>query len=388
MGIICGGCLSQKRDYYEVLGVDRKASESDLKKAFRSKARKFHPDKNPEDPDAEARFKEVQEAYAILSNPDERRKYDMFGHDRPGGSPWGSGGFQGVNISIDDLFGGGFDSIFSSLFGGGGRQRSSRGADLLIRHDITFQDAFNGVDDELDIEVLTHCTGCDGTGSETPEGIRICPTCDGRGRITRIERIGPFQQQVTQDCGACGGDGKIIQNPCKSCSGEGRANQTKKVKFSVPAGIDSGTRLRLSGHGESPRHQNGSPGNLYIEIMVEDHEWFERDGSDLLMALPVTYIDLLLGANIEFPHIDGSPLKVNIKPGSKPGETITILNRGLPFPRGKRGRGAVMVLLKLSMPEKVSRSTKKRLQDLREELGSKKSITENIIEEARNRRRS
>ena len=152
--------------------------------------------------------------------------------------------------------------------------------------------------------------------------------------------------------------------------------------------IDSGTRLRLSGHGESPRHQNGSPGNLYIEIMVEDHEWFERDGSDLLMALPVSYLDLLLGANIEFPHIDGSPLKVNIKPGSKPGETITILNRGLPFPRGKRGRGAVMVLLKLSMPEKVSRTTKKRLQDLREELGSKKSITENIIEEARNRRRS
>ena len=312
----------------------------------------------------------------------------MFGHDRPGGSPWGSGGFQGVNISIDDLFGGGFDSIFSSLFGGGGRQRASRGSDLLIRHDITFQDAFNGVDDELDIEVLTHCTSCEGIGSETPDGVRICPTCDGRGRITRIERIGPFQQQVTQDCGACGGDGKIIQNPCKSCSGEGRAKQSKKVKFSVPAGIDSGTRLRLSGHGESPRHQNGSPGNLYIEIMVEDHEWFERDGSDLLMALPVSYLDLLLGANIEFPHIDGSPLKVNIKPGSKPGETITILNRGLPFPRGKRGRGAVMVLLKLSMPEKVSRTTKKRLQDLREELGSKKSITENIIEEARNRRRS
>ena len=152
--------MSQKRDYYEVLGVDKKASESDLKKAFRSKARKFHPDKNPDDPDAEARFKEVQEAYAILSNPDERRKYDMFGHERPGGSPWGSGGFQGVNISIDDLFGGGFDSIFSSLFGGGGRQRSSRGADLLIRHDITFQDAYNGIDDELDIEVLTHCTSC------------------------------------------------------------------------------------------------------------------------------------------------------------------------------------------------------------------------------------
>ena len=149
--------MSQKRDYYEVLGVDHKVSDSDIKKAFRSKAREFHPDKNPDDPDAEARFNEVQEAYAILSNPDERKKYDMFGHDRPGGSPWGAGGFQGVNISIDDLFSGGFESIFSSLFGGGTRQRPSRGADLLIRHVVSFQDAFNGVDDELEIECEQCC---------------------------------------------------------------------------------------------------------------------------------------------------------------------------------------------------------------------------------------
>ena len=248
--------MSQKRDYYEVLGVNRKASDSDLKKAFRSKAREFHPDKNPDDPEAEARFKEVQEAYAILSNPDERRKYDMFGHDRPGGSPWGAGGFQGVNISIDDIFGGGFDSIFSSLFGGGSRQRSSRGADLLVRQTISFEDAFTGIDDELEIDVLNRCSSCDGSGSQTPDGVRVCPTCDGRGRLTRVERIGPFQQQVTQDCRACRGGGRIVQNPCKSCSGEGRAEQSKKVKFSVPAGIDSGTRLRLSGHGESPRNQN------------------------------------------------------------------------------------------------------------------------------------
>ena len=380
--------MSQKRDYYEVLGVNRKASDSDLKKAFRSKAREFHPDKNPDDSEAEARFKEVQEAYAILSNPDERRKYDMFGHDRPGGSPWGAGGFQGVNISIDDIFGGGFDSIFSSLFGGGSRRRSSRGADLLVRQTISFEDAFTGIDDELEIDVLNRCSSCDGSGSQTPDGVRVCPTCDGRGRLTRVERIGPFQPQVTQDCRACRGGGRIVQNPCKSCSGEGRAEQSKKVKFSVPAGIDSGTRLRLSGHGESPRNQNGKPGNLYIEIEVEEHDWFERDGSDLLMALPVSYVDLVLGAKIEIPHIDGSPLKVNIKAGSKPGETITILNRGLPFPRGGRGRGAVMVLLKLAMPEKLSRSAKKQLQELRDDLGSGVSVTGDIIDEARDRRRS
>ena len=384
-----GGPVSQKRDYYEVLGVSRKASDAELKKAFRSMARKFHPDKNPGDAEAESSFKEVQEAYAILSNAEERRKYDMFGHERPGGSPWGSGGFQGVNISFDDIFGGGFDSIFSSLFGGGSRQRSSRGADLLVRHLVSFEDAFNGVDEELEIDVLNRCSGCEGSGSETADGIRVCPTCDGRGRLTRIERIGPFHQQVTQDCRACGGDGRIIQNPCKACSGEGRAEQSKKVRFSVPPGIESGTRLRLSGHGESPRSDNGRSGNLYIEIEVQEHEWFERDGPDLLMALPVSYVDLVLGNTVEIPHIDGSPLKVRIKAGSKPGETITILDRGLPMARASRGRGAVMVLLKLAMPGKISRATKKQLEQMREELGSGHSeIIDDVLDEARDRRRS
>ncbi len=380
--------MSKKRDYYEVLGVDRKASDPELKKAFRSMARKYHPDKNPDDSEAEARFKEVQEAYAILSNPEERRKYDMFGHDRPGGSPWGAGGFQGVNISFDDIFGGGFDSIFSSLFGGGSRQRSNRGADLLVRHVVTFQDAFTGVEEELEIDVLNRCSGCDGSGSATADGVRVCPTCDGRGRLTRIERIGPFHQQVTQDCRACGGDGRIIQNPCKTCRGEGRAEQSKKVRFSVPPGIESGTRLRLSGHGESSRSENGRPGNLYIEIEVQSHDWFERDGADLLMALPVSYVDLVLGATVEIPHIDGENLKVKIKAGMKPGETITILDRGLPITRGGRGRGAVMVLLKLAMPGKVSRASKKQLEQMREDLGSGHSnIVDDILDEARDRRR-
>tara|TARA_Y100001970_G_C14259835_1_gene879252 strand:- start:23756 stop:24919 length:1164 start_codon:yes stop_codon:yes gene_type:complete len=384
-----GGPMSDKRDYYEVLGIGRKASDSDIKKAFRSMARKHHPDKNPDDPESERKFKEVQEAYAILSNPEERRKYDMFGHDRPGGSPFGSGGFQGVNISIEDLFGGGFESIFSSIFGGGGRPRSSKGTDLLVSHSITFEQAFHGTEEEIEIEVLNHCSSCSGSGSETSDGIRVCPTCDGRGRITRIERVGPFHQQITQDCKSCKGEGRIIQNPCKICRGEGRSQQSKKVKFSVPPGIDSGTRLRMTGHGESPKSQNGKPGNLYIEIEVLNHEWFERDGADLLMALPVSYVDLLLGTSIEIPHIDGELLKVKIPAGSRPGETVSISKRGMPSSRIRGGRGSVMVLLKLAMPSKVNRVTRKQLQEMREELSNGFSdITEGLIKEANDRRRS
>lgn len=384
------GLMSGKRDYYEVLGVGRKADDAELKKAFRSLARKFHPDKNPDDSEAEKKFKEVQEAYAILSVPEERRKYDMFGHDRPGGSPFGSGGFQTVNISIDDLFGGGFDSIFSSLFGGGGRRtRPARGADLLVHHAISFEEAFEGVEGEIEIDVLNRCSACEGSGSSTPDGIRTCPTCDGRGRITRIERIGPFHQQMTSDCAACSGDGRIIQNPCKNCRGEGRAEQSKKVRFSVPAGINTGTRLRMSGHGEASKSANGRSGNLYIEIDVNPHRWFERDGADLLMALPVSYVDLVLGATKEIPHLDGQDLKVKIPAGSRPGETITIQGRGMPGVRTRSGRGSIMVLLKLVMPGKVPRALKKQLEDLRDELGSGHGdLVDDIIDEARDRRRS
>ena len=196
-------------------------------------------------------------------------------------------------------------------------------------------------------------------------------------------------EQITQDCKSCKGEGRIIQNPCKICRGEGRSQQSKKVKFSVPPGIDSGTRLRMTGHGESPKSQNGKPGNLYIEIEVLNHEWFERDGADLLMALPVSYVDLLLGTSIEIPHIDGELLKVKIPAGSRPGETVSISKRGMPSSRIRGGRGSVMVLLKLAMPSKVNRVTRKQLQEMREELSNGFSdITEGLIKEANDRRRS
>jgi molecular chaperone DnaJ len=381
--------MSVKRDYYEVLEIKRDASQSEIKKSFRSLARKFHPDKNPNDPESELKFKEVQEAYAILSNPSEKRKYDTYGHNSPGGSPFGAGGFQGVNISVEDLFGGGFESVFSSIFGSSSprKNKRQRGSDLLVSHSISFEDLMNGCEESLEFDVLKTCKDCNGHGSKNMDDVRECPACDGRGRIQRIERLGPFTQQVVSDCPSCKGEGRIIQNPCSNCRGEGRANQTKKVQFTVPPGIENGQRLRMSGYGESSKSENGDPGHLYIEIDVQEHEWFERDGADLLMALPLTFTDLVLGTTVEIPHLDGEILKIKIPPGSKPSQTISVKGRGLPSNRARNGRGSIMVLLKLDMPEKITRTFKKKLIDIRDEMNySNEDLVEKIRKEARSRR--
>ena len=376
-----------KRDYYEVLEISKDSTQSDIKKSFRSLARKYHPDKNPDDPSAENKFKEIQEAYAILSNTDERRKYDTYGHNRPGGSPFGPDGFQGVNINIDDLFGGGIESIFGQIFGSSrSNNRRKKGGDLLVRHTISFQSVYDGLDDELDIEALTSCSRCNGSGSQDLDGARPCPSCNGRGRVQRIERVGPFAQQVVSDCPACNATGTIVTNPCISCNGEGSSYQAKKIKFSVPPGISTGNRIKITGQGEPPRGNVGENGNLYIEIEVLEHSWFERDGADILMALPVNYTDLLLGTTIVISHIDGKDLNIKIPTNSKPGDTITLPRRGLPHMRSSRGRGSVTVLLKLDMPNKISRSLKNKLKDLKPEISNSISLEESIIEEANKRR--
>tara|TARA_X000001036_G_scaffold436969_1_gene481209 strand:+ start:54268 stop:55413 length:1146 start_codon:yes stop_codon:yes gene_type:complete len=376
-----------KRDYYEVLEISKDATQSDIKKSFRSLARKYHPDKNPDDPSAENKFKEIQEAYAILSNVDERRKYDTYGHNRPGGSPFGPDGFQGVNINIDDLFGGGFESIFGQIFGSSrSNSRRKKGGDLLVRHTISFQSVYDGLDDELEIEALTSCSKCNGSGSKDLDGVRPCPSCNGRGRVQRIERVGPFAQQVVSDCPACNATGKIVTNPCISCNGEGSSYQAKKIKFSVPPGISTGNRIKITGQGEPPRGNVGENGNLYIEIEVLEHTWFERDGADILMALPVNYTDLLLGTTVVISHVDGKDLNIKIPPNSKPGDTITLPRRGLPHMRSSRGRGSVTVLLKLDMPTKISRSLKNKLKELKPEISNSISLEESIIEEAKKRR--
>ena len=383
--------MSGKRDYYEILGIDRNSNASEIKNAFRSLARKYHPDKNQGDPESEIKFKEVQEAYAVLSVPNEKKKYDTYGHNRPGGSPFGPGGFEGVNISIEDLFGGGFESVFGSIFGSGGRNRRTkrqRGSDLLVRHPVSFQAVMDGSEESLEFQVLKTCKDCSGLGSSSPEGIRECPACDGRGRIQRIERVGPFTQQVVTDCSSCQGEGRIIQNPCSNCKGDGRANESKKVQFTVPAGIENGTRLRMSGYGESAKSENGDSGHLYIEIEIDEHEWFERDGADLLMAIPLSYTDLVLGTTIEIPHLDGETLKIKVPSGSKPGDTISLKGRGLPSQRTRNGKGSVMVLLKLDIPSKISRDLKKKLLHIKDEINfSDEELKKKIIEEANSRRK-
>ncbi|MCP2507929.1 MAG: J domain-containing protein [Candidatus Thalassarchaeaceae archaeon] len=379
--------MANKRDYYEILEISKDASDSEIKKSFRSLARKYHPDKNPNNPDAENKFKEIQEAYAILSEPTEKSKYDRYGHNRPGGSPFGPGGFQGVNINIDDLFGGGIESIFGQIFGNSRPNRNNRGGDLLIRHIVPFIAIMDGYDDELEIETLSACLKCNGLGSKNPDGTKSCPSCNGRGRVQRVERVGPFAQQVVSDCPSCNGIGVIVTNPCNSCNGEGRYNQSKKIKFTVPPGISSGNRIKIAGQGEAARGKNGIAGNLYIEIEIEDHPWFERDDADILMALPVNYSDLLLGTVIEIEHIDGKNLKIKVPPLSKPGDTISIHSRGLPSMRSSRGRGSVTVLLKLDIPRKISKSLKKQLINLRDNITNQSlTLEDSIIDEANKRR--
>ena len=271
------------------------------------------------------------------------------------------------------------------IFSGGRTRRRSRGTDLLVNHEVTFQTVFDGAEESIEIDVLKTCEECEGSGSPTPEGVRECPTCDGRGRIHRIEKAGFFTKQVVSDCSTCRGDGRIISDPCGTCSGEGRSRRTKQVTFTIPPGISSGNRLRMRGHGEAPRGGRGESGDLHIQIEVHEHPWFERDGSDLLMALPLGFVELALGTQVIIPHLDGSELRIKVPAGSNPGDTINLSGRGLP---GRRGRGSVTVLLKLDMPKKISRSLRKSLDSLKDEIGTDfDSLEDSIRDEAQRRRR-
>ena len=376
--------MADKRDYYEVLGVSKDATEAELKKVFRALARKFHPDKNPDDAESEQLFKEVQEAYAVLSNPEQRRQYDMFGHDSPGGSPFGPGGFQGVNINLDDLFSGGFESIFSGMFGGGRTSRGRRGNDVLLRHSISLEQVFDEAEIEISAKLSIACESCDGTGAQSPEDLQQCSTCDGQGRIMQQARVGPFVQQMVSDCPDCAGSGKTIRKRCSSCRGSGTTLREQKLRINLPRGADDGLRLRHRGKGEPI--VNGRPGDLYIQLDIEPHAWFERDGPDLIMALPLGYPEMMLGTQVELPHIDGKPLVIDVPVGAKPSETLLIRGRGLPHRRG-RGRGDVTILLKLHVPEKFNKSMQSTLEDMRPTFGLPISDIEDAVRrEAQDRR--
>ena len=373
--------MSEKRDYYDVLGVEKSASAGDLKNAFRRLARKYHPDRSTEE-DAEDRFKEIQEAYAVLSDEQKRAQYDRFGHNGPQGSPFGGFGGGGFNINLEDILGGDF---FSSFFGGGSRRRSTRrGSDILLRHTVSLRDVFLGTEQEVVVDLPEPCETCDGTGAKDGK-LKTCSTCGGQGQVRVRQQVGPFIQEAVQTCQDCGGRGQIAEQPCPDCSGRGQKLKSSTLRFTVPEGAEDGTRMRMRGKGEPAPQGVGEPGDLFIELEIEEHVWFERSGSDLIMSLPLGYADLVLGTTVELEHLDGKPLIIKVPALSNSGETIELRKRGLPRQRGG-GRGDVVVLLKLHMPKKVPKATRKGLDAMREDL-SPDDVEASIIDDAKQRRR-
>lgn len=373
--------MSDKRDYYEVLGVEKNASEGDLKNAFRSLARKYHPDRSTEE-DAEDKFKEIQEAYAVLSDQEKRTQYDRFGHNGPGGSPFGGfGGGGGFNINLEDILGGDF---FSSMFGGGGgRSSRRRGNDIRIRHTVSLQDIYSGSSEEVELELPTTCDACDGTGAEGGE-TQTCPDCNGQGRVRMRQQVGPFVQDVVRECPTCNGAGQTAANSCSPCDGTGQTMKMTTLRFSIPAGTEEGTRLRMRGRGQPAPKGKGQQGDLFIEIEVEEHPWFERSGPDLIMSLPLGYADLVLGTTVSLDHLDGKNLTIKVPAGTNSGDTLEIRKRGLPG-RRSGGRGDVIVLVKLHMPKKVDKKSKKALQELRSSLAPT-DLIDRIKKDASDRR--
>lgn len=312
-----------KRDYYEVLAVAKTASDDEIKKAYRKLAMKYHPDRNPDNPEAEDKFKEASEAYEILSNAEKRSMYDRMGHNAfeggGAGAGGGFGGFGGGGFSTDDIF-----SQFGDIFGGGRRQqqRQASGSDLRYVLKLTLEEAVNGVKKTIDFKAPAPCGSCDGKGAVDPKDVTTCPTCHGSGQV-RIQQ-GFFA--VQQTCGTCHGHGKIIKNPCKQCHGSGVFDRQQTLEVTIPAGVDNGDRIRLTGKGEAIR--GGVPGDLYVEVAVLEHEVFQRDGADLYMDVPIGIADAALGKEIEIPTLD-SRVSLKIPEGTQNGKVFRLRGKGV-----------------------------------------------------------
>jgi molecular chaperone DnaJ len=330
--------MAAKRDYYEVLGVDRSASDSDLKKAYRKLALKFHPDRNPGDREAEEQFKEAAEAYEVLRDANKRQIYDQYGHQGLEGSGFsGFGGFEDIFSSFGDIF----EDFFG--FGGGRRSRSRghRGSDLRYDMQLTFMEAAFGTEKEIDVEKAETCSACEGSGAEPGTGVETCPQCGGSGQIGRSQ--GFFTVRTT--CNQCRGQGKIISNPCKTCRGQGKVLTRKKVSVRIPAGVDNGSRLRLTGEGEAGAY-GGPHGDLYVFIHAQPHDFFKRDETNVICQIPVSFVQAALGDNLTIPTLNGET-KLEIPKGTQPGDIFRVRGEGIPSLRnGHRGDQIVQVNVK------------------------------------------
>ena len=371
----------QKRDYYEVLGVSKGASDDEIKKAYRKLAKKYHPDMNPGDKEAEAKFKEVNEAYSILSDSEKRARYDQFGHAGvdpnygAGGPGGGFGGFDMGDIDLGDIFG----SFFGGGFGGFGGSASSRrngpqkGESLRASLTISFEEAAFGCEKEINLNRTEECEACHGSGAEPGTTAETCPDCRGTGVVRVQQRTGGFAFSSTAPCSRCRGTGKIIHTPCKACGGSGSVKKTKRVTVSIPAGIDDGQAISLRGQGNAGK--NGGPaGDLIVAVHVKPHPQFHRDGTTVLYEQPVTFFQAAMGAELEIPTIDGK-VKYTLPAGTQTGTTFRLRGKGIPELRG-RGRGDQYVTIRVQVPTSMNAEQKEALRAFAQAMG------ENVPEES------
>ncbi|MGC9151954.1 MAG: molecular chaperone DnaJ [Microbacter sp.] len=369
-----------KRDYYEILGVEKTASDDEIKKAYRKQALKYHPDRNPGDKAAEEKFKEAAEAYEVLSDPQKRQRYDQFGHAGVSGAA-GGGGFQGAGMefSMDDIFSR-FGDIFGGHFGGfggfgssgGGGQRYNRGTDLRVKVRLTLQEIATGVEKKIKVNKYVTCSHCGGTGAQSPQDVTTCPTCHGTGHVTRVQQtiLGMMQTQTV--CPTCNGEGKTITKKCTFCNGEGVVRQDEVISINIPAGVGEGMQLSLKGKGNAAR-RGGTNGDLLVIIEEEPHPYLVRDGNDLVYNLLLPFTTAALGGSVEVPTIDGK-VKVKIEQGTQPGKILRLRGKGLPDVN-RYGHGDLLIHLGVYIPEKLTKDEQKIIEKLNDSPNVKPTST-------------
>jgi molecular chaperone DnaJ len=356
----------QKRDYYEILGVSRDADENEIKKAYRKLAKQYHPDLHPNDKEAEAKFKEINEAYAVLSDPQKRKQYDMYGHSGVDGTGFeGFSGFGGFDFGFEDIF----DTFFGgSPFGRTSHRRSApkRGSDLKYTLEISFTEAAFGTTKEINVTRMQLCNVCGGSGSKPGTRPETCRYCNGTGQIRHVHAT-PFGQVVNmRTCEYCHGEGTVITNPCSECHGSGRVKKTSKISINIPAGIDNGQTISLRGEGE-PGFNGGPPGDLYVNIRVKPHPIFSREGYDVICEIPITFTQAALGAELEIPTLEGT-MKFTIPEGTQTGTVFRLKNKGIKHLRSN-ARGDQLIKVHVEVPTKLSAKQKELLKQFAEISG-------------------
>ena len=375
--------MANKRDYYEVLGVSKEASADEIKKAYRKLAVKYHPDKNPGNKEAEDKFKEAAEAYSVLSDPDKKAKYDRFGHAGvDGAGPDFSGGFGNLNDILNDLFGGGFGGFsgfggFGGFGGGSGarQQRVSRGRDIRVRVKLTLEEIAKGVEKEISIEKSVPCDDCGGRGAKNASDIKTCPACNGTGQVQRVVNTFLGQTVTYSTCQQCGGEGKIISNPCRTCGGTGLVRRRETIKVRIPAGVEAGMQLTIQGEGHAAKN-NGINGDLLVVIEEQEHPNLKREDNNLYYTKIISIPEAILGGEVEIPCLDGN-YKVNVEAGTQSGTVVRLRGKGLPTVNGYGGTGDLYVKFAVWIPKRLSKEDKAIIESLK----SKESFKPNPTKE-------